>query len=74
MVGIAKHECPHPLCTVRIPNSLFACNAHWMALPMGVRIVLFHSGAMANQNSNMRRRAEHVAREHWQNGSRHVSG
>lgn len=59
------HECPHPLCTVRIPNAQMACNAHWLALPVGVRITLFHSGGTDSVTSVRRRNAVRAAMLHW---------
>jgi hypothetical protein len=60
-----KHECPHPLCTVLIPNAQMACNKHWLALPMGTRITLYHDGGTAALTSVRRRNAVRAAMLHW---------
>jgi len=68
----AKRRCPHPGCSERIPDKLFACATHWHTLPAALRKAIVgayregQEGAGWSAASETYRNAAALAMQHWQ--------
>lgn len=38
---MTSHECPSPSCSIRVPDSMFACRAHWFKISAPTRRAIY---------------------------------
>lgn len=48
------HECPYPLCTLRVPRAMLACRPHWFALPAELRSAIWAAHKAKNTMEHAR--------------------
>jgi hypothetical protein len=61
----STHACPHPECGREVPSMMWACLAHWQALPPRVRQGIWAAGRSVGPGSLQLQEAEERAFAYW---------